>query len=750
MPDDPRLAELFDRWEEARERGEPLSPEQLCAECPEMVDELKRQIALLQEVDAKLPTRRSPAESTHIGDAPEGETLEADQLLIHPEFAELEFLAEGGLGAVYKATDQQLHRGVAVKFIRRRLATDAEGRARFMLEAEVTGRLEHPGVVPVYGVGATADGRLFYVMRFIEGQTLGAAIERFHENEAHRRGRGAESLEHRNLLQRFIAVCKTIAYAHNRGIVHRDVKPENVMLGRFGETIIIDWGLAAPVERDERFKLSGEHTLVPSPGSGSGGSSSGAGTPAYMSPEQASGLAPTPAGDVYSLGATLYGLLTGRPPFEGRVLHQLKQDVIDGRFPRPTQVKPDVAPALEAICLKAMALHPQNRYATALELAGDVERYLADEPVSAYKEPRSQKLARWLRRHRTMAQMAALGALLLIVVIGVSAVRLGASARSERAARLNAEQSRRAAEAARRENLRASAKLAARAIAQDIDVRWRILEGLAASPRLRELLTAINASPQDRSLWEPLQSWLYRRYIDEGFDKGLGVKSSSWIVNAADGTQVARIPQTGSIGDNFERRDYFHGRGRDLTDAEVEAEVVPPLSKPAHMSTVFESTNTGTLMVAFSVPIWSDSAENVDRRSIGILGMTVEIGDFEILPKAVLVDTRPDQLEGSPKAGLVLHHPKLGHRSREELPPRLNGPSLERALRLGELALDERPRTAADLDPLVEDFQDPVAGASGGRWLAAFAPVVVKGRPRHLADTGWVVIMEDKLTVENR
>jgi serine/threonine-protein kinase len=749
MPKDPRLAELLDRWKDARKRGEPVSPEELCAGCAELVGELRRQIARLDEVDAKAPTRPSPAESTHVGDAPDGEAA-PDALVIHPEFAELEFLAEGGLGAVYKATDQQLHRGVAVKFIRRGLATDSEGRARFMLEAEVTGRLEHPGVVPVYGVGATADGRLFYVMRLIEGETLGAAIERFHENEAHRRGPTVETLEYRNLLQRFIAVAKTIAYAHNRGIVHRDVKPENVMLGRFGETIIIDWGLAAPVERDERFKLSGEQTLLPSPAGGSGGSSSGAGTPAYMSPEQASGLAPTPAGDVYSLGGTLYRLLTGRPAFEGRRLHQLKQDVIDGRFPRPRRVKQDVAPALEAICLKAMALHPKDRYATALELAEDIERHLADEPVLAYREPPFQKAARWLRHHRTTARIALLAALLLLVVIGVSAVRLGASAQRERAARLDAERAQRTAESARRENLKASAKLAARAIAQDVDVRWRILEKLAASPRLRELISAINASPDDRSLWEPLQSWLYRRYVDAGFDKGLGVKSSSWIINAADGTQVARIPQTASIGDDFEHRDYFHGRGRDLTDAEVEAEIVPPLSKPAHMSAVFESTNTGTLMVAFSVPVWSDSLENVGRRSIGTVGMTVQIGDFEILPKAVLINTRPDQLEGAPKAGLVLHHPKLGHRSREELPPRLVGASLEHALRLGELALDDRPGTAAELDPLVEDFQDPVVGSSGGRWLAAFAPVVVKGRPRPIAATGWVVIMEDEKTVEGR
>jgi len=233
MIEDSRLAELLDRWEEAEDLGTPLSAEELCADCPELLGEFKRQIAALKAVDARL---RTQDEDTPDGATDDGTDVSTDTLTIQPEFAELKFLAKGGLGAVYVAVDGQLHRNVALKFIRRRLIADTESRERFLLEAEITGRLEHPGVVPVYGIGTSGSGRPFYAMRFIEGETLEAAIERYHG------ARRPEDLEFHGLLHRFAAVSKTIAYAHNRGIIHRDVKPENVMLGRYGETLIVDWG----------------------------------------------------------------------------------------------------------------------------------------------------------------------------------------------------------------------------------------------------------------------------------------------------------------------------------------------------------------------------------------------------------------------------------------------------------------------------------------------------------------------------
>ena len=173
------------------------------------------------------------------------------------------FHARGGVGEVYKAGDIDLGRDVALKFIRREQEANSDSRSQFIVEGEVTARLEHPGVVPVYGLGYTTDGRPFHVMRFIQGDTLGEQIEAYHQSCDAEESASELRVEFRGLLTKFVSVCNTIAYAHNRGIVHRDIKPENIMLGKYGEALIIDWGLARPVERDERARASGEMTLRP-------------------------------------------------------------------------------------------------------------------------------------------------------------------------------------------------------------------------------------------------------------------------------------------------------------------------------------------------------------------------------------------------------------------------------------------------------------------------------------------------------
>ncbi len=227
--------------------------------------------------------------------------------------------ARGGLGVVFVALDDELHREVALKQILDQHADDPVSRQRFLLEAEVTGGLEHPGIVPVYGLGAHGDGRPYYAMRLIRGDTLKEAIGRFHGDRALDRDPGLRSLELSKLLRRFLDVCNAIEYAHGRGVLHRDIKPGNVVVGKYGETLVVDWGLAKPTGQSD--PEMGERTLVPSSASGSVETLPGSalGTPAYMSPEQAAGELDRlgPASDVYSLGATLYCLLTGQAPFEG-------------------------------------------------------------------------------------------------------------------------------------------------------------------------------------------------------------------------------------------------------------------------------------------------------------------------------------------------------------------------------------------------------------------------------------------------
>jgi tetratricopeptide (TPR) repeat protein/tRNA A-37 threonylcarbamoyl transferase component Bud32 len=331
--------------------------------------------------------------------------------------------AEGGLGIVYVAKDEELNREVALKEIKPRFADNPTSQSRFLMEAEITGGLEHPGIVPVYGLGHYDDGRPFYAMRFIKGDSLKDAIADFHADQALKADPGERTLALQKLLRRFLDVCNAVAYAHSRGVLHRDLKPDNVMVGRYGETLVVDWGLAKAIGRSPDLDPSGaEATLVPSSASGSDDTLPGSviGTPAYMSPEQAAGRLDLlgPASDVYSLGATLFALLTGQAPITGKDVAEVIKKVEHGEVPRPRERSPWLDVALEAICLKAMALRPDDRYASPRSLAEDLERWIADEPVTACKESVGTRLRRWSGRNRTLVTAAA--SLLVTAVVALT------------------------------------------------------------------------------------------------------------------------------------------------------------------------------------------------------------------------------------------------------------------------------------------------------------------------------------------
>jgi serine/threonine protein kinase len=302
----------------------------------------------------------------------------------------LEGVARGGMGAVYLAEDVQLGRRVALKVLDLPDPGGALTR-RLMQEARVLARLEHPGIVPVHDVGALADGRVFYAMKFVEGLRLDQHLARM------------ASLPER--LRLFGKICEAVAFAHARGILHRDLKPENIMVGPFGEVLVMDWGLAKILGETQDLRspatqiseappapmLSGGRATreesTASTGADAAETAHGAvlGTPGYMAPEQARGEVSRldQRTDIYSLGAVFYFLLAGRAQVKGR------PQILRG-VPRP----------LAAIYAKAMSPEPVNRYASVEELATDLARFLDGLPVAAYPEGLLRKGARLLARHR--------------------------------------------------------------------------------------------------------------------------------------------------------------------------------------------------------------------------------------------------------------------------------------------------------------------------------------------------------------
>ncbi|MFN0018316.1 MAG: protein kinase domain-containing protein [Pirellulaceae bacterium] len=395
------------------------------------VDQLAAIDALLEQ-QLKMHDENSPdvqlSVTKHWTGSTGGKTPVSSPLPINDgRYHKLRHHADGGQGRVFVADDTELHREVALKENKPEFAYDPENRSRLVMEAEITGGLEHPGIVPVYGLGAYSDGRPYYAMRFIRGDNLEDAIKQFHAAEKPSRDAAERSLAFRQLLRRFVDVCNAVAYAHSRGVVHRDLKPKNVMLGKFGETLVVDWGLAKSGAKDAKLEISSigsaaETTLRPVSGSSIEATMEGTqiGTPAFMSPEQADGRIQElgPASDIYSLGSTLYLLLTGRYPFSAPTKVEVLAKVKLGKFTSPREIRPATPPALDAICCRAMALQAKDRYANALALATEIEHWLADEPVDAYPEPWTVRLGRWGRRHK--AAVTGAGVFLLCATIGLA------------------------------------------------------------------------------------------------------------------------------------------------------------------------------------------------------------------------------------------------------------------------------------------------------------------------------------------
>lgn len=326
----------------------------------------------------------------------------ADATVAHvpapPErYARLRLHATGGIGRVWLAHDSALGRDVALKELRPERAAHAAFSTRFLQEARITGQLEHPGVVPVYELAWSADREPFYTMRFVKGRTMTEAAAAFHRKRSAGR---VDALDLPTLLNAFVTVCHTVAYAHSRGVIHRDLKGQNVILGDFGEVVVLDWGLAKRLGRPEGDVAGPPTSQATAEDSAQTVQGQTLGTPAYMAPEQAAGRLDLidHRSDVYGLGAVLYEILTGNPPFGGPDTAAILRNVQEKEPVPPRQLWPEVPAALEALCLRALAKRPADRPAAAADLAKEVQGWQEAERQKAVEALRASEA-----RYRALA-----------------------------------------------------------------------------------------------------------------------------------------------------------------------------------------------------------------------------------------------------------------------------------------------------------------------------------------------------------
>jgi WD40 repeat protein len=441
MSTNPQVSDLLLDWEERHEQGSPISAEELCRDCPHLLDELRRKIAALQAMNPLMESDKqvlhegqtmefappdngvSPPRSSHTLATQEkpkvpGTTRSIGPLLGVPGYEIVRELGRGGMGVVYLARQKSLGRLVALKMIIADPWTTDQHRQRFRAETETIARLQHPNIVQIYEVGETAD-RSFCALEYVDGGNLAEALD-------------GKPCAPRHAAELLATIADAVQAAHSRGILHRDLKPANVLLsaacGFAGNDAelpakpqaarealdgaipkLTDFGLAKQLEETSGLTETG---MV-------------MGTPSYMSPEQAAGLNRElgPTADVYALGAILYEMLTGRPPLVGPTPLETLAQVLERDPVPPRRLQPRLPRDLETICLKCLQKTPARRYGTARALADDLRRFLAGETILARPVGAVERLVRWCKRRPAVAALAAavLGLLAVVVIVSVSA-----------------------------------------------------------------------------------------------------------------------------------------------------------------------------------------------------------------------------------------------------------------------------------------------------------------------------------------
>ncbi|HET6880010.1 MAG TPA: serine/threonine protein kinase [Pirellulales bacterium] len=610
-----------------------------------------------------------------VGKAVEPTTMFGDYEII-------EEIARGGMGVVYKARQVSLNRLVAVKMILSGQLASADDVRRFRAEAEAAANLRHPNIVAIHDVGERG-GQHFFSMEYVAGKSLSQMV-REHPLSPEQAARYVK------------IVAEAIEYAHRQGILHRDLKPSNVLIDEADQPRITDFGLAKRLGSDSAATMSG---MV-------------VGTPSYMSPEQALGSPSIgPAADVYSLGATLYDLVSARPPFRADSPLETLRQVRDCEPASPRVLNPKVPRDLETICLKCLAKDAQQRYAGAADVAEELGRFLEGEPIRARPIGSFTRAARWARRHPLPAGVMATAAVLLLVV---TAATLSVARQLERQLR--------------REVLESN-KYAARNVANTLRGQlshWG--DAVAEVAGDEDLISALESGAGV----EELQQFITGRHAYYASPEGGLVKPgepslfTNWFILDRRGIARARSPElAGFLDKDYGFRDYFQGALRSAA-GEV------------HVSHVYLSENDKLYKFALSSPI---RRSNTDEPPLGVLVATVATDSSFGLPylhdehrKAALVGPldpprRPSAGDSPARREVILVHPAYtepGKRAVTVDSILLRSVQAERRdARLYYPSGDEA--VAAD-----DTFFDPIYG---GRWLAAFAPV---------PDSEFVVIVEQR------
>lgn len=669
-------------------------------------------------------------------------------------------LGSGGMGDVYRARHSQFGRVRAVKVIKQQFVDGGHDEVirRFYREIKAVGALEHPNIVVAIDSSAPTDAVHYLVMEYIEGIGADELVARY----------GPLEIADASEIARQAA--RGLAYIHQHGMVHRDIKPSNLIVAlarpiagmddsksasRSDEepvVKILDLGLALLVGDDQQRLTMFDNRAM--------------GTAMYMSPEQWKTTTVDIRADIYSLGCTLYHLLAGKPPFwesdlkpekahereklppierQPRIprglwdaLERMTAKIPDDRFSDPAEVAATLAPFAEGQKLAGLVrrmLESEDGLATGGTARDDTTlAKAADSDTVARSTFDWRSLSAMSRRTRDKLFRVAGGAAVIAALIAIGWLAVLATGQRESA---------REAVVARERALQVAAKFAASEILKEIDRRFDILSQLAGDNDLRQLMARIHDRPTDEVLWKRVDDWLGARKADHATDAA----SESWFIDNSRGIQVARSPRSERTrGENFAYRDYFSGHGFNLPP---DTKGLKPISQP-HLSSVYRSTATGRLKVAFSAPI-ENGRKGKDREIVGVLAMTVDLGEFSVLEKklpkgleVVLVDLRESSIDGPPRRGLVLHHQKEEKFNKGAPIPWLGIALLNK---IDELVRSS-DRDVRENGAVLENYRDQTL--TGGKlYSGAIEPLIDPRTKESARDSQWLVIVQEPVAHAN-